>query len=208
MDSARRYSLKANAILRKKGNMIEIYESSRKIMILGFKDVKIYDVNDLFYRLKKYLPCTPIQLFDADYIAGKKHLFFAAINALKAFKQNKNISESLEIESLLYASGQRQINIAIEMVGIKLTTSRVAVLIFLSGNEDYNKIEKAVSEIIHGARNDLVLKIEDGDKIKKLKETFHITTLELETIKNKNEALDDALTKAIIERSSILTVKS
>ncbi|UCH01313.1 MAG: hypothetical protein JSV20_05360 [Candidatus Bathyarchaeota archaeon] len=188
--------------------MIEISEFNRKIMILGFKDVKIHNVNDLVYRFKKYLSNIPIQLFDADFIAGKKHLFFASLNALKAFKQKNNISDSLEIESLIYASGQRQINIAIEMVGIKLTTSRIAVLIFLSNNEDYKKIEKTVSEIIQGTRYDRVLKIEDKDKIKKLKKTFHITTLELEAIINKNTTLEDALTKSIIERGAILAVKT
>jgi len=50
-----------------------------------------------------------LQFFDADLIATQDHLYFAVINALQAFKNKTNISKSVAMETILYASGQRQI---------------------------------------------------------------------------------------------------
>ena len=187
---------------------MEIKEYKKEVLILGFKDVKIDDATDFLNRIRKSLPNAKIQLFDADYIAGAKHLLFATLNALKAFKQGRNISENLMVECLLYASGQRQISRAIEMLGIRSSTSRIAVLMLLSKREDVKKYEKEASKLINGIRDERVLDIKEEDKIERLMEVFGITTLELDTIRNSDEEIADAIVKAIIERSAILAVMS
>ena len=71
----------------------------------------------------------PIQFFDARHVAGPQHLYFAAFNALNVFEKRTNISNNLEVEALLYASAQRQIQKAVEMMGIKQDSTEVAALI-------------------------------------------------------------------------------
>jgi len=50
--------------------------------------------------------------FDADRIAGTRHVKAAVRHALRSFAAGKPISNTLEMESLLYAAGSRQCSIA------------------------------------------------------------------------------------------------
>ena len=70
-----------------------------------------------------------LQFFDANLIATQQHLYFAALNALQAFQNKTNISKSLAMETMLYASAQRQIQKAIQRCGIKPQTTTMAVII-------------------------------------------------------------------------------
>lgn len=187
--------------------MMKINEYDRVVLILGFREVKIDDVKDFLNRIRKELTPIPIQLFDADCVVGRLHLFLASLNALKAFKQGQNISGTLEVESLLYVSGQRQISRAIEMVGLRPNTSKIATLTFLSSEGEARKAEEKISKLIPGIRDERVLETEDEAKIQKLIETFGITRLELETVTRNKEGIGEALTKAIIERSALLATK-
>ena len=60
-----------------------------------------------------------IQVFDADVIFGKKHLISAFEHAARAFERKTNSTNSLAMEILLYASGERQLKLAIPKVGVK-----------------------------------------------------------------------------------------
>ncbi len=51
---------------------------------------------------------THIIFFDADKMAGKKHVESALVHAIRAVNGNFCISNSLEMEALLYAAGSRQ----------------------------------------------------------------------------------------------------
>ena len=116
--------------------MTEKPTTNEKVAIIGFSDVNIKDINE-FLKIFKKKNSSSVQFFAAKHIAGRQHLYFAAINALNSFKKKTNISESLAIEALLYASAQRQIEKAVKMLGIKQNTSEVAVLI-IAENEIEN----------------------------------------------------------------------
>ena len=47
-----------------------------------------------------------VQVFDADLIYGKNHLQSAYDHAKRAFENNKNSTNSLAMETLLYAAGE------------------------------------------------------------------------------------------------------
>lgn len=53
-----------------------------------------------------------IILFNADRLAGKRHAALAVSLARRAFEQGVNISNTLEMEALLFAAGSRQCNVA------------------------------------------------------------------------------------------------
>jgi KEOPS complex subunit Cgi121 len=55
---------------------------------------------------------THIICFNADAIAGSVHARAAVAQAVRTFKEGTNISNTLEMEALLYAAGSRQCSIA------------------------------------------------------------------------------------------------
>ena len=105
-------------------------EFRRFIEITGFKKVKVENAIQFLEKMsiKKYGQ-VDIQFFNSQLIATWEHLYFAALNALTAFKNQRNLSQSLSVETLLYASGQRQIRKAIDSLGIKKRNGGLALII-------------------------------------------------------------------------------
>ena len=56
-----------------------------------------------------------IQFFNADYVAGERHLRRAAELAQRAGERGTTIARDPAVELLVYAAGRRQINRALEM---------------------------------------------------------------------------------------------
>ncbi len=77
---------------------------------------------------------TDIVLMDADKVCGKEHLESAVFHARRAFERGTNASNTLGMEVILYASGERQISKAKKKMGLHQDTERVAVIIL--GPED------------------------------------------------------------------------
>ncbi|MCK4455127.1 MAG: hypothetical protein KAU99_02130 [Thermoplasmata archaeon] len=71
-----------------------------------------------------------VQLMRASMVFGRIHLESAIDHAIRAFEQGRNASNSLATETLLYASGTRQIGKAIEKMGIREGDSEVALVAF------------------------------------------------------------------------------
>jgi KEOPS complex subunit Cgi121 len=65
------------------------------------------------------------QLFDSRFIWGKRHLYSAIWHACQAAIHEQMISKTLSMEMLLYAAGQRQIQKAIEILGVGITTRSI-----------------------------------------------------------------------------------
>ena len=110
--------------------MIKQVEGFNKyIAIAGFRNTQISDVDHLLNLVREKLGAVTVQFFDAKLVAGWQHLYFATLNALKAFKNKTNISKNLAVECLLYASARRQIKVALNLMGIRQDSSQVAVLV-------------------------------------------------------------------------------
>ena len=78
-----------------------------------------------------------LQVFDAEVIYDEKHLISALINAKRAFDEKKNTTNTLEMEILLYAAGERQLKLAIPKIGFKKGKVNIAVLFY----DDKNKLD-------------------------------------------------------------------
>jgi len=181
-------------------------EHNKNIAIVGFSNVKIQNINTFLEQFRKETKA-PIQFLDAKKVAGPQHLYFAALNALSAFKKKTNISNNMAVESLLYASAQRQITKAVKTLGIKQDTSEVAALIIAQNNHEKKDGLRLVTKTINGERNDNVLKL-TNKKIVNIKKLFGISELEFEA-KLKNQELEkETLTDLIIERMALLVTKS
>ncbi len=77
-----------------------------------------------------------IVLMDADKVCGVDHLASAALHARKAFDRGTNASNTLGMEVILYASGERQISKAKRKMGLHQETERVALLLLGPGEVD------------------------------------------------------------------------
>ena len=179
----------------------------RYIAIAGFKNVKIKDVNVFLEHARKEIKEAHVQFFDAKLIAGHQHLYFSALNALKAFERKLNISSNLAVEALLYASAQRQIRKAVDMLGIKEDSSQVAVLIIAENRQRIDNCLKVVSSLMLGERDDHVLELTD-EKIEDVKNLFGVSDLEIEAKLRRKGLEREALVDLVIEHVALLATQS
>jgi len=187
--------------------LIEKLEGFDKYLaVAGFKNVKIKDINKFFTLVKEKTGSTCVQFFDATLIAGREHLRFATLNALNAFKGHINISSSLAMETLLYASARRQINEAVSLFGIKPSSRQVTVLILDASKEKAALILKTVSDLLQAERDDSVIEFSEQKSLK-LKKLFEISDLELEAKTERIGAEKQALTDLIIEHMALLVTQ-
>jgi tRNA threonylcarbamoyladenosine modification (KEOPS) complex Cgi121 subunit len=183
-----------------------IEEFDRHILITGLINVKITDTKEFLKKVQKEIPSNvEIQFFDAQYVVSWEHLYFAALNALTAFKNKRNISKSLAVETMLYASAQRQIRKAMVLVGISPRTSEMAVLIIGKNLQAVKSTFQTVLAITNMQPDDAVLELSEEKKAI-VQKTFGISDLELKTIAKKDD-LKVALTALVIERMALLTTK-
>lgn len=182
-----------------------INEFSRYVAFAGFREARMGDVNFFIKEIRsKIEPKVVCQLFNANLIATWRHLFFAALNALKAFEGGSNISRSLAIEMLLYASAQRQIQKAMDLIGVTSKSTEIAVLVMGETAEQVESALSLISDLIPGKRDDEVLSL-SHEKIKALCEAFRISQSEIAAVSGNN--LEDVIVDLIIERMALLAVQ-
>ncbi len=182
-------------------------KKEERIIIIGFRNVQLKDIDSFFEQIKEANIGAAVQFFDSKHVVGSQHLYFAALHALNAFDKNITISNSLAVEALLYASAQRQIKKAVQMLGIKEGTTEVAALIMTE--KDHEKLDclNQVAEMVPGERDDTVLDLADK-KVKNIKKVFSISDLEVEAKLKKDGLEKEALTDLVIERMALLVTKS
>ena len=146
-----------------------------------------------------------IQFFDASLIATQEHLYFAVLNALQAFHNKTNFSKSLAMETMLYASAQRQIQKAIQCCGIKPETTSMAVIIIGEAPTQLKNMLQAISIYIGVEPDEKVLEMSNF-KEHKIIETYKITDQELKTVM-ENENREKAMVYLVIERVALLATQ-
>lgn len=178
-----------------------IRDSGWYLLIGGFRDVQVSDVESLLRRIGEVAaPCT-FQLFDADRVAGWEHLYMAAVNADRAFKTGSALSRSLAMEILLYASCRDQISEALEVLGITKSTKNIALLVMSPERDAVQGCFDRISKLI-GAEDDSVLLISE-EKLRILMQVYGVTGEELDAVGGNPH---EALTSLVIERGALLAV--
>jgi len=183
-----------------------IEEFGKYAEITGFKNVKIKGVEDFLNRINKEKPANvEIQFFDAKLVATWQHLYFAVLNALTAFNNKQGISKGLAMEIMLYASAQRQIRKATELIGIKPNSSNIAVLIVGENSETVKTALSTILKCINGECDVAVLEL-SKEKATIIQKAFQISEAELETVMG-TEGPERALINLIIERVALLATQ-
>ncbi|NIP67274.1 hypothetical protein GWN63_04445 [Candidatus Bathyarchaeota archaeon] len=184
----------------------KLEEFEKYVAIAGFRNPKIRDVDRFFNRIRKETGEVEVQIFDAHRIASWEHLYFATLNSLRVFEDSLNISNSLAMETLLYASAQRQIDKAIELLGIKSDSSQIAVLVVAETQKEASSTLERVSKLVSGDRDDRVLELTD-EKIEEIRRLFHISDLELESKLRRKGLEKQALVDLVIEHVALLATR-
>ncbi|RLI20044.1 hypothetical protein DRO54_07135 [Candidatus Bathyarchaeota archaeon] len=181
-------------------------EFDKYLAITAYKGVKITNVENFIQNVRKNVEDAIIQFFDAKFIAGWEHLYFAVLNALAAFENNFNISRNLAVEILLYAAAERQIRNAVELIGIKEGTRNVAIVVLAESEEKVVASLDKLSAFIQAVEDESLLEIDD-EKFKALRRLFNVSDLELEAKLEKEGLEKEALKDLIIERVALLVTR-
>ena len=182
-------------------------EFGKYVEITGFRNVKIRDLRDLLETLNDEKPMqVDVQFFDAVLIATWEHLYFAVLNALVAFRSRRNISKSVAVETLLYASGQSQIRKATQLLGVKPSSSDIAVLIVGGQSELIRSILLTISKNVGGERDDGILELSE-EKSESIQRFFGISENQLLAVRH-GESFGMALVDLVIEQMALVAVQS
>lgn len=86
------------------------------------------------------------QALDAHLVYGIDHLMSATRHALRACEQKTNATNSLALEILLYAAGERQIQKAISKIGVKKGKQTIAFVLVDNQKTNKRKAYDAVAD--------------------------------------------------------------
>jgi KEOPS complex subunit Cgi121 len=157
--------------------------------------------------VRSKIPVSEIQFFDGGRVAGKEHLEIAAINASHAFKSGIGISRSLAMETLLYASAQRQIDAAITRTGVNQNSKIVGFVAFSQSEEDARVLESRIPEIVGVELKEELLDEWSEKKTRNIAALYGISATELEAVKMPREEIEKAIMKAVVERVALLSTR-
>jgi KEOPS complex subunit Cgi121 len=119
-----------------------------------------------------------IQSFNADLIFGKDHIISAVEHAIRAISQKTNTTNSLEMEILLYASGNRQLKLAIPKMGVKKGIGNIA-FVFV-GKEKSEIPKKLITDLVKSLNLEANEKVLGGNKDTLI--NFGISKNEIDTV--------------------------
>ncbi|MGV9104110.1 MAG: KEOPS complex subunit Cgi121 [Promethearchaeia archaeon] len=149
-----------------------------------------------------------VQFMRTDFIAGIEHLLSASENAINAWKGGYMISRNLDIEVVLYASAQRQIDKALEDIGTIDRLESVALVVIGKLKEQVEKsIARAQQRV--GRRISPPFQVSE-DRIQRICEHFSITDTELNAITSSTnlEHRYDAVKKSVMSRVSMVALQA
>lgn len=182
-----------------------IEEYSKYVEIAGYRNISFSKVEAfLKTNRKKVQQHVEIQFFDAELIATPEHLYFTVLNALQAFQQKTNISKSVAMEIMLYASAQSQIQKAIDLLGIKQNTKNMAITIMSADQIQIETMLQEFTSFIGRKADDTVLQM-TKHKRESIKKAFSITNEELSSIAKDN--VEAAIVNLVIERLALLATQ-
>ena len=170
------------------------------VAIGGFKVASIADPRALVKAVGEAASPQLAQIVDAGKVAGRDHLYMAAVNATRSTETGLAVSKSITVEALLYASAQDQIAKALARMGVNAGTKEIALMVFAHGQKEAGEAYSKTVKLL-GKEDDSVLEI-DSEKAKILREAYGIGDEEIEAAGGAG-----ALGELIVERGSLLSLR-
>lgn len=165
---------------------------------------------DNFLKLAKALSESVLafQFINSTMIIDKMHLLSSAQNAVNAMNGEYMISRSLDVELIVYTSAQRQIGLALDIMGVKDQLASVAAVCI---DEDEKKIRQCLTDVSKRVGEEVTPMFNpSSEKIRSLMETFGITGLEIEQFTDKSDLVSrsQALSKCLVSKVSQVALGS
>jgi KEOPS complex subunit Cgi121 len=183
-----------------------IEEHGKYVEITGFKNVVVENIEELLRAARTGKETNiQVQFFNAEMIATWEHLYFAVLNGLTAFRTKRNVSKNLAVEVVLYASAQRQIRKAIELLGVKSGCADVAVVVVGETPEAVEAAVMLVSKYFCREPDERVLELSPA-KVRNIRSAFAMTENELAVVTKRGDA-ERALVDLVIERMALLSTR-
>jgi tRNA threonylcarbamoyladenosine modification (KEOPS) complex Cgi121 subunit len=184
----------------------QLAEFGKFVEINGFRKAGLGDAKAFLEGARKELPeGVEVQLFDADLVATWQHLYFAALNALQAFKTKRNLSNSVAVETVLYASAKRQIRKALDFIGVNPGSERIAVLVLGDSADSVEAGLAAVAGRLGLEPDESVLEVTDS-KALGIKGAFGVTDAELAAVSVQGGS-GRALVDLVVEWVALLSTR-
>jgi tRNA threonylcarbamoyladenosine modification (KEOPS) complex Cgi121 subunit len=187
--------------------IIDLSEDGRFAVVSAFTVPPAMDPSLTLKELRTAILGSEIQFLDGARIAGKEHLEIAAINASHAFKTGISISRSLAMETLLYASAQRQIDAAIAKVGVTRDSKTVGIVAFSETENDARILEDRIAQFVGIELDEGLLDQWSKEKADTMATLYGIGARELKAIKMPDQEAERAIKKAVAERVAILSTR-
>jgi tRNA threonylcarbamoyladenosine modification (KEOPS) complex Cgi121 subunit len=179
-----------------------VTDTALHVAVAGARGVEVRDVDATLVEVRRLAGDATFQLFDADMVAGWRHLFHAAVNAALATRSGSAVSKSVDVETILYASCQDQISKAFTLMGLSPQVENVGVLVI---SEDPSEAERLATEIAQhlGTLDEEVLDVTQK-KYGVLKDVFEVGDEALAAV-----GCDpyEALTSLVVEKGSLLPLR-
>ncbi|HTY75414.1 MAG TPA: KEOPS complex subunit Cgi121 [Candidatus Nanoarchaeia archaeon] len=182
-------------------------EYGKTIEITGFRNIHIRDAKFISQTLTSRLngDCE-IQFFDADLVATWQHLYFAVLNAIMNLRSSRRISKSIAVETVLYACAQKQIQKAIDIIGLKPNCENAALVVICEDEASATAGLDKVSKFLGSMPDDSVLELSKL-KIERIRKAFDITQTELTTASASGVNEEQALVDLVVERVALLSTR-
>jgi len=148
----------------------EMYEIRQAKMTVNDRDACLRMLQEIARNHSTHIVC-----FDADKLAGREHADAAIRHAQRSIFSTKPISNSFEMEALLFAAGSRQCSVA-ALFGIHPGENKMFVCSYPVKKDVWRALSKHM-HFVHDKWDDL-----GAHKITRLISLFGITQEELEII--------------------------
>jgi tRNA threonylcarbamoyladenosine modification (KEOPS) complex Cgi121 subunit len=180
-------------------------EFGEYVKITGFRNVRIEDAEGFLKATRREQQGTAVQFFNAELVATWQHLYFAVLNALTAFRNKTNVSKSVAVEVMLYASAQRQIRKAIALLGVKRDSAAVAAVIIGESSDAVKAALSSISKLVGSEPDETVLALSNA-KMHNIRRAFSISETEVATVIKASD-VEQAIVDLVIERVALLPAR-
>ena len=188
--------------------ILDLSDYGKFLTVSAFKTPQGIDPTGLLKELRTRLPNAELQFFDCNHVAGIEHLEMAAVNALRAFRNSINVSRNLSMETLLYASAQRQIDVAIQMLGVTSSSQSVGFVAFSETRDFAELLENKIAGTIAAKLDMSLLEEWSNEKADGIRDMYGIKNAELEALRLPGLEMKEIISKAIVERVALLSTRT
>ena len=179
-----------------------VTDTALHIAVAGARGVDVRDVDATLDEVRELVGDAAFQLFDAEMVAGWRHLYHATVNAALAIQRGSAVSKSVDVETILYASCQDQISKAFTMMGLSPQVKNVGVLVISENPSEAKRLATQIAEHL-GSPDDEVLDVTSG-KFERLKDVFEVGDEALATVGGDPY---EALTSLVVEKGALLPLR-